>query len=602
MRRAMLLLIATAFAVGPLQASEPQPAPLPAPPGRIGDGPSYHSSDRTVELLSAYLQLPMSAGDPMLRERIVLDLGRGRNANAVNPLRHCLSDDSWLVRAATVQALSHMPLYWIEPELRTALADPDPRVQATAVRSAVALGLRNAGEDLARLAGADDQALAVTTLNAMTELELAAPSGVLTAAVTGPNAPLAQAAIRNAPLHDELPPAWRDAVRNLAEDENAPLTIRAAALREAGRLNGANAATILRTACGSPNFVLRAAAVEALGDVGPDTLAVEMLSDPAGPVRRAACLAVVRTGDPAAADALWTVLTDTIEVNRQAARDALAVSRAEGVDTGALNWLEQYGTRMLNAGLPRRLGSTAALDLRKPELAEPREQTSHAAFILGKRRSAEALPMLAALLTELPDADEVHIRIARAMEQLGDPSATAALDEHLDHAFETARIYYATIRNLTGPAVLFNEESFAAALRARGLLAPSTAAPRIEQAVSLLINECRMPLAAGAALDVFEARRDSFEPSFLDETIAAILSDSRFGPPLRHRAAVMVGRWEFDGPATLQALRDMVRIEHSRRELIYAAAWALQECTGRAPHLTEPRVIEPPDITVVSME
>ncbi|NQU76497.1 MAG: HEAT repeat domain-containing protein, partial [Planctomycetes bacterium] len=112
--------------------AEPQPTPLPEPQMPVPLKFSYFSSSRTVQLLTTLLHKEPFRKDPLLRERVVTDLGRTMNCQALPTILESLNDEDWRVRVAAVACLGQMPLYWVAADLTAAVSAKDNRVAAEA--------------------------------------------------------------------------------------------------------------------------------------------------------------------------------------------------------------------------------------------------------------------------------------------------------------------------------------------------------------------------------------------------------------------------------------------------------------------------------------
>src|SRR5262245_27029933 len=99
----------------------------------------------------------LRTGEESLRRRVVEDLGRSGQPEAISPLLLAVADDSWPVRQAAAERLSAFPVAALLPALEAALRDGENAgMRNAAMEIYVRLG-GAAAEPLLRLLKDDDE-------------------------------------------------------------------------------------------------------------------------------------------------------------------------------------------------------------------------------------------------------------------------------------------------------------------------------------------------------------------------------------------------------------------------------------------------------------
>jgi HEAT repeat protein len=220
--------------------------------------------------------------DARLRWRAAEVLGRIGDRRAVEPLIALLKDEDAGVREAAAMALGRIRDPNAVQPLTAALEDEDPSVQVRAALALAEFGDESVIEPLRTLYQRSTPEAVAQAEKAKAEAEGKAQE---------PSAKEAQAQQEEAP-----PPDTRFEVRE-------------AVVRALGRLGSKASGAIeaVRSAVEDPHEVVRAAACQALGQLGAEgntDLLIGRLSDVSPDVQTAAAWALAQSDDPAAADAL----------------------------------------------------------------------------------------------------------------------------------------------------------------------------------------------------------------------------------------------------------------------------------------------------------
>ncbi len=592
MPRLLLVLTVVSFAAAAL--AEPQPSPLPEPAAPEVYLPSNHSNDRTVQLLVQMLEKPEFAEDPLLRERIVIDLGRACNYHAAAAIARCARDRSRIVRAAAAQAMGLVPLYWVEAPLKNAIGDPDLRVARQAALSAARLHFDGASPQVASLISRGDPELTAAAVDALIVFKKPLEEEELVGLLANPSVKVRLAALRMADIAPKDYSQANQALLKMAASGDP--SVRAKALPVVANRVGAAAVPKLRQAAKDGDWRICAAAIEGLGTIGPDQAIIAALSDSKEPVRLAACRACARTKDPAAFEALWhTMLDDPWQVRmdaatqdvRKAAREALCVNDNPEVAQRACAMILENLPALLDLKGPRRVPPAAIGPALYPsgQILAHRDRVLCAGFILARtgRIPKEVRELALTSLRQHADCDVAQSEIAAMAAVLDGPAAVEALEDYLTFARDTAQEHYATRHSREGPTVSFCEQAYISALNSLFKLDSQGAVAFIDRTVDFFFGGDRFDLANDAVIDLLEKSWDTLPSEHIDVWLSQFLSDPTFNDRVRWEAAHLAGVHKFSGAKTRGALAAVIEKERPSRELIYVCGWATQQITGTAP-------------------
>jgi HEAT repeat protein len=605
MSRTIAMVLALFTATAALAAPQPRPLPEPTRPD-LSQLPS-HSNDRTVKLLVQMLVQPELGTDPLLREQVVLDLGRTTNYSGVATLLKQFASNDWRTRQAAARALGQLPSYWVAEGYKTALADKDNRVAREAMLSAVQQHYAPAAGAIEALIARGDAQLTAEALNAMTALGASRSETDLIAHLAD-----AREVVRLAALHQAAAAPAGAAKLNEALLKTAAggdPSLRAAALMLIAQRLGAAAVPTLRQAAADSDWRVRAAAIDGLGCLAaPDPAIAAALKDPMEPVRFAACRACQRTKDPAAFEPLWQVMTadpwkNRLEVGiadvRKAAREALTTNTNPELAVRCNRMLAESLPAILAVKVQRRIHPGRMSELYPSDVGAVHESLAAAGYILARTGCDNKPPVeaIATLLKEHTDSDPALVQVTALAGVIGDKSLVEPLKDYLAYAYDTAVQYYNTRHDEKGPSVAFEEASYMNALRSLFALDAEAAMPFLDQTVDFLVKDQRFDYANEVAMDILVKNPDRVAPERADHWLSQFIIDAhdpahgRYTRDLRWRAAHLAGQRKFAGPKTAEALGLMLNDERLCRDFIYVAAWALQEInTGKTPDLTEPVV------------
>ena len=594
------ILLAAVAATAP---AEPQPDALDEPVMPEPFVMSPFSNSRTIALLGELLSKSEFSKDPLLRERAIFDLGRTMNYRAVPLLVKNTKDPDWRVRVAAVHGMGQLPLFWVADALIDALSAEDNRVAAEAVRCVVRQDHTAAAGAVGALIARGEPRLTALAIDALTHLGKARDQAELMRDLTHEAVSVRLAAMRNVMLLKELDAALLEKMTQLATGKTVDAIMRARAILVLGKVKGVAVKDILLSAAADPDWRVRASAARMLRRLGRHAKIIELLSDPAGPVRLAACQTVQHVRDPAAFEALWRMLDDPVEATYLAAREALVHIGEPEVAVRAGQRLRDNAQHLLDLGLPRRiwrrkypeqeviLGGTDADRV-------ARRRVIDASYMLGKLKSREAYQFHLSLLKDLCECDGVLGQVALSVGEIGEPKAVPAILDYLDHGLVSAREFYSTGGGPLGPTVCFNEGVYADVIRGLGVIDPAAGTEQIRKTTFMFAGGMRMQQAVVAVTEVLDDRHDKFSDADLDKMLSTIIVDLHYRKDAIWNAAHTVGKLRFKGPACAKSLNEMLNVDRRSREFMIVAAWAIQETTGKSPRLPEPVVRDPHSMTM----
>jgi len=608
---------------------------LEAPPPFDGTNLDFRATrgwfgdDRNVELLARLRDDP----DPVVRARAAQSLGETHNAGARPYLEAAVADEDPDVRA--VAALAGAELGPAGTELgragaevvRRALGDESPVVLRAALHAAARLGVRPVASEVAALLRHADAGIVVLALDVLTEAPLVADADRLRALLGHADARVRAAALRNIALYGAEGASFAEAVLSLAaEDAGIPLFLRARAVEALGAVgaDGAEARAAFEAAAKSDSPLLRRAAVRAYRAQRRAEKIAPFLSDRSAGVRIAAVRAAgaLRCGDcvDRLFELLWTAPLDPkdpapadLRRPRPERRMHYAIRRAlvrigtDSVAQGAAAFLEakEDDIRALDPG-PKGEVDERWLTPARQDVEHPHDSGWHrrhlmirngraAAWLLGELKSPAAIKTLLAWAAPPGDGglkldNEVKPRVAEALGKIGDRSAIPPLLDELKRCPSQGVRFLRAQKRPMPPYVEWREETACELIGALARLQARAAVPTI-----LAVADVELKLGQGSTRlnDASAAAARVLGALTTDENRAAVAAavieglDNSYDLLAHYEFARAAGALRVDAAAA--NLRRVLDEDRQDARVMRAAAWALQQITGRTPKIPQPK-------------
>ena len=580
-------------------------APIPEPFFRGEPHREYFGDDRTIRLLG---QLALKDPNPLVRQRAVLDLGKTNNYNAIKIIKKALEDKDYHVRGAAALALCQFPPEKTVGLLKDALEKASNNQSAyhkqedltSLIRAVRYMKQPVLAEPLMKLLKHPDPAIRTDVLNTLSEMEKSPPSQVLGELINDKSASVRLAAVKNAAFakHDaELITLLEKIISN---DRELP-AIRGQALSSLAKLGPPERLdkTILSLSK-NPNPLIRIGAVRVLAVRGYRKRIQQLLYDPSTPVRLEAVRAAGKLKIVESTDRLFQILIDTPPKQlHQAARIALEEISTQDVAKKAGELFTKIKDQYLKIikKLREKMTTQEWLTLNRKRLKLARNLAS-LSYILTTLKSYEAYDERIDLLNKVGVLDPVLKDIATSLGQFGDKRASKSIKKRLvDCADYTLWALRQTYLDPIHPKPV-PEDNSSALIEAAVKLQIYDALPVIMRFSSMGFERYRAKRSGWTA--------DMMMPALVDEKTRAIVIDE-LRKQLRRRYAPI--RCKFESAKSLGKLKATEALNDLRwlledgydKRLMIAAAWAIQQITGKTPSIGQPRPY-PGDWIIKSIE
>lgn len=588
MRYRCVLLWVTVTTAGTAAAQSPPRLDEPVcPSGELrvatyGDG-------ENVRLLGGLLD----DADALVRQEAAIGLGETHNPAALEPLRKAAADAHVGVRCAAVVAAAEFPADRSGDIVMAALASDESREVQAALRSVRRMELTPAGDAVARLLSSQDAAVQAAALVTLAELGRPVDAARLVALLKSPSPGVRQRAAQAA-QRATSDPALLAELGRLATEDRSP--VRAEALKALGRHDFAKAAPLVETARQSDDPMLRRGAVWACHH-GRQTAAIRAyLDDPSSMVRLAAIRAAGELKAADTVDRLFELLFDVPdELSHLAARRSLRQIGNQSVIDGAGQRFVRHAPTYAIA-TPVVGGGPGPIRSRE-ELAALRKLERNlraCCWLLGKMKSKVAFEERQATFDEsiktLPVVDYASRLLAELVESLGvlgDPRPIDPMIELLRNCGRRGRAkLVAELSMRPGPP--YSDEVTCATIVALRDLGATKAVPAMIEVGNVNVQTMRLTRPAAAAARVMPDLVTAENRSAITKYLNGLMTEPGYGLIARFEAAKAAGRLKLD--TALPALRKTLDEDRTTLLLMQAAAWAIQEITGRTPPIPEPKI------------
>jgi len=568
------LLVGGVLSAGPSGRLEPPPL-LPRE-----FFPETFGMAKNVALLADLLD----ESDPTVREQATRNLGETHNRLALPHLRKALKDEDINVRIAAVEAFVEFEEAEYGPVLLGALADEEDRLVLAALRCIGRRKFTAAADRVRRLLDGRSDIVRRTALETLNELSLSAGSAELKLLLRDESPALRLRAAENA-LFERSSGDFARELMQLARSDDSP-AVRGAALAAAAklRLKGANAEVTKALREESP--LIRRGAVRACAYLKRPEAVREFLDDASPMVRLAAIRAAGQLKDGACAKRLMELLQEVPDLHSHlAARDSLArIGLTGGSDVASM------AAKLLESSVGDTVSERSVRNIRA------------GCWLLGEFKSRAALRTRLDLLRTLSSSDigsPILIDLAYSLGRLGDASAVKPLQKALSRCRENgSRVL--KIRQSTAPKPPpeppYSDEVTRSIIEALAAMKATGAVGHIIDVAMVRVKAGRLNFPAATAMRVLPDLVTPANRSAIERCIVAVLGDPLYDKVLQ---SLSVSSARIDAAraavrlklrSALPALRAILSDDQRPcRAIIHAAAWAIQELTGRTPLLPDPK-------------
>lgn len=521
-------------------------------PGPYRDGQHY-GTDADVARLAKLLD----GRDAYVAQRALKALGETNNPAAAEPIERASrqADDSG-VRLAALRAAWQLPHADRDELLREALASDSPALRRGALLIAREHDA-NAATAAEKLISAGSPRLAADALHTLTHLQTPAGADTLAELLAHRSPAVRLRAAENALLVKSAPKGLADALVRAVADKAVP--VRAAALTAWATSAPKPPLEQLETAWSSRDARMRRAAVRAWGLLRTPGRLGEALEDESSMVRLAAIRAAGRLGGARYVPALFERLAEAPADAHRAAREALLQITPTAVVAGAAaRWLDDPP-----GGVKTRTRNLLA-----------------ALWLLRQLESDQAADQRIAMLSSLPINSDALAECVAGLGAAGVKSATDPLKKLLQRTTKRARRHLAA-----SPPVSYRQVVTVAVIDALADLDAKDALPLILQAGSLRLQTVRLSEQAAAAARTAVRLADESNRPAVATFLAEVMTDPRQSRRAKFHACLSAGEGKL--AKTTDALRQVLDRDRPGRQVLQAAAWAMEQITGEPTAVPE---------------
>ncbi|MDY7009965.1 MAG: HEAT repeat domain-containing protein [Planctomycetota bacterium] len=589
-----------------LCADEADRKPLPEPFVRGEMKRQDFGSDRTVRLLA---ELVENGIDPLEREKAVTDLGRTRNPAALAHLERALSDNDRCVRSAAALALCNFTSAEAVGLLTKALERTDSSGDDLegALRAAREVRWQGLSVALVKLLDHSAGAVRAEALNALTDLSKSADAETLRKLLSDDNISVRLAAARNAALAE--PDAILAEALSKPARSDAP-AVRGLCLSALGRHAPKKYIQLLIDGGNDKNPFIRRGAVEGLTSAGEAEKVGAFLNDDSTPVRLAAVRGVGKLKRTESIDRIFEIMLQAPpDETHLAARDALIQMNApETVSARAGTFMKENSTdyfELLESHKKPIPPDEVSQLARRIEKA--RRNLKALSYLLGSAKSTRDYEAHLGLLIRMDFKDPVLEQLALSMGRIGDRRAVGPIMKQLTACADfSEKALKSMFLNPLNPIPL-PEDNSAALLHAAVALKISEALPVLIRFSSMGFGQFRAKRSAWTAdMLMPEMTDEQTRPAVVEELQRQLswkyaAGDHEKGSDEYDKAQsrrFTVLRCRFESAKSLGKLKADEAVDNLRwiltedrpdMRVMQAAAWAIQEITGKTPHVGLPQ-------------
>lgn len=545
----------------------------------------------------------LDGADTIDRAWAVQQLGQTHNLKALPYIRRALDDGEPAIRATAVSAAGEIARPESYDIILKALGSDDSQVLLAAMRTVVDLGLKQAAAPVGKLLSSANPAVRGNAIKTLTSLGVAGRIADLEKLIRDASTRVRLTALENAMLLGNAQ-GLSEAFQAAAGGGNPP-AVRSMAFEAIGKFAWSAGQRIVSASASAADPLVRRGVVRAYHNAGQGQgpAAAAFLDDPSEMVRLAAIRAAGDLKQADRIDRLFEMMFQAEDdVTRQAARAALGKIGTSKVVAKAADALPRWATtppppskpapttQSRPAGWTRTqtASSSAPAPYTGPTAEQIKANVASCCWLLGELKSTEQFQYQLSVLSEADVVSPVLLVQAPALGKIGDPKAIAPLRSLLGRCSARGQQYLKAVGGgqATPP---WDPQVPNVVVRA---LADLKAYDALDDILSLgnLTNSrgSRLDACATAIIQSLPALTTPDNTGKVQTFIITVIAE-RGGYMLtpRFHAVKLAGRMKLE--AAMPALLTVLNKERPGRTMMLAAAWAIQEITGKTPEIPEPR-------------
>ncbi len=544
--------------------------------------PNY-GDDEIVSMIARLL----SDEDPSVREQAARDLGDARNPAALPHLTKALADSDVNVRIATLRAVRTISSNRTGQLIARALQDDNSAMGLAAMRIVRDDKLSSAGPRVRELMKARDPIVRSNALATLSSLGIAAHVDALESLLAESYARVQIAAARNALLLKDASLLIEPLQAAAAAKSPA---LRSAAVEALGKFAFDSSQSLIASAADANNPMVVSAAVRAYANAGKTLQAAKFLDHDSPSVRLAAIRAAGKLTHTPSVDKLMTLMLDAPDtLAHEAARKSLILIGGASVEQITARTLklqkEMKVTRPAppaDAAEPVRQKHQALLEALR---ARRVRNVASCCYMLGKLKSTEGFDYLLTVPAGLKLDSPILLDWPVALAEIGDSRAVEALRSLLGKCHTAGKGYLKTLGLPASPPP-YDGHVTGKVIESLIKLKSRESLGQIMKVTQTTIRDFRLTTASAYSARWLGEMAD-VDQAGVDKTIGLIIATPGYELTARFYACKSAGRMKLK--SALPALRRIVNQERPGKDLITAAAWAIQQITGQAPQMPQPR-------------
>ncbi len=565
-------------------AAPAQQAPLAEPQIDTVELTEPNYGDDEIVSMIAHL---LSDENPLVREQAAHDLGETRNRSALGGLTKAFADSDVHVRITALRAVRMISANRTMQLITKALQDENPAMLLVAMRIVRDDKLSSAGPRTIELLKARDSRIRANALTTLSSLGIAANADALKTLLAENYRRVQIAAARNALLVKDA----RVLIEPLqgAAAAKSP-ALRSAAIEALGKFAFDSSQSLIASAANDNNPMVVSGAIRAYENAGKTTTCAKFLYHDSPAVRLAAIRATGKLTHAPSVAKLMTIMLDAPDkLAHEEARNSLLLIGGTNVEQIVARTLKLQKEMKVSLPSPPS-GATEQVSQKHQMLLEALDarrvrNVASCCYMLGKLKSTEGFDYLLTVPAGLELDSPILLDWPIALAEIGDSRAIGPLNSMLDRCHTAGKKYLKTLGLPVMPPP-YDGHVTGKAIEALIRLKSNESIRQIIKVTKTNIKNFRLTKAS-----IYSARwlgeiADA-DRSGVDKTIGLIIATPSYELTARFYACKTAGRMKIK--SALPALQTILNQERPGKDLMTAAAWAIQQITGQAPQIPQPR-------------